>query len=438
VTDLDVVVAGAGLAGLAVADTLSRAGRDVQVFETAGQVGGRMVTLRRDGYTLDEGAEMISRRGYPATWRLLRRHGMRPGADVVRITAGVAAWRDGRAHTGVGQPLSRQAGGLSARGRLGLLRLATTLRRTDPDHPERSPLGSATVADLAGTYGHDVVEQLLRPLAEGMHGWRADRGSAACFLANLAAVGGPGQWCTYAEGMDTLARRLAATLPVRLGEPITEVVTLGGGARLTAGGQTYSARTVVLALPAPLILDVHANPEPAARTHLGACRYAPMVRVACLLDRPLRPGSTPPVHMLAVPDAASPRIAGLTFDHLRHPGRVPAGRGLVNVLAAPSVAGELLAETDERVAAELIAEAERFLPGLRAATRDTVVNRFPHGLPEPDARALAGRAAFLNRPAGPVEYAGDWLMLRPSSEGAARSAEIAAARVAAVRERAFL
>jgi oxygen-dependent protoporphyrinogen oxidase len=432
-TDLDVAVAGAGLAGLAVADLLRRAGRTVQVFEATPRVGGRMATLRHDGYALDEGAEMISQRGYPATWRLIERHGLRSGTDIVAIPAGVAAWRDGRACTGVAEPFSRHAGGLSLRGRAGLLRLGVDLARPsaalDPDHPQRAKVGSVTVADLARTYGDDMVEQLLRPLAEGMFGWRADRGAAACFLANMAAVGGARHWRTYADGMDTLARRIAATLPVQLGEPVTEVMALPEAARLTIGTRTWTARTVVLALPAPQILQVHQNPATDERAYLAACRYAPMLRVGCLLDRPLRPRTGRPVHMLAVPHAASPLISGLTFDHLRHPGRAPAGRGLVSVLAAPTAATELLAAPDEQITAVLTAEADRFLPGLRDATRTTMVSRFQYGLPEPTPQALAARAAFLARPTRLVEYAGDWLMLRPSSEGAARSAELAFARL---------
>src|SRR4051794_25197436 len=41
-----VVVIGAGLAGLAAAVTLSRAGRDVVVLEAEGRVGGRVHTVR--------------------------------------------------------------------------------------------------------------------------------------------------------------------------------------------------------------------------------------------------------------------------------------------------------------------------------------------------------------------------------------------------------
>jgi len=92
-TDLDVAVVGAGIAGLATAHALVRAGRRVQVFEAAGHVGGRMATVRRDGYLVDAGAEMIPTRGYPATWRLVRQLGLGP-ADAPRVPGALALWRD--------------------------------------------------------------------------------------------------------------------------------------------------------------------------------------------------------------------------------------------------------------------------------------------------------------------------------------------------------
>ncbi|HJV08169.1 MAG TPA: FAD-dependent oxidoreductase, partial [Acidimicrobiales bacterium] len=55
-TDADVVVVGAGLAGLTAASTLHAAGRTVRVLEARAAVGGRIKTLTEDGLCLDLGA----------------------------------------------------------------------------------------------------------------------------------------------------------------------------------------------------------------------------------------------------------------------------------------------------------------------------------------------------------------------------------------------
>ncbi|NKE63475.1 FAD-dependent oxidoreductase, partial [Lentzea sp. PSKA42] len=98
-TELDVAVIGAGVAGLTTAFRLRSSGRDVRVFEAADVVGGRMTTVREDGFLIDTGAEQIPATGYPETWRLLGELGIDRGA-VPRIRRGIAMWR-GRARPGV-------------------------------------------------------------------------------------------------------------------------------------------------------------------------------------------------------------------------------------------------------------------------------------------------------------------------------------------------
>ncbi|MDP2883771.1 MAG: FAD-dependent oxidoreductase [Ignavibacteria bacterium] len=55
-----VVVVGAGIAGLTAAYRLSKLGVDVTVLEASERVGGRMSTVRRDGYLIDRGAQFLS------------------------------------------------------------------------------------------------------------------------------------------------------------------------------------------------------------------------------------------------------------------------------------------------------------------------------------------------------------------------------------------
>jgi phytoene dehydrogenase-like protein len=60
-----ILVVGAGLAGLSCALALHRAGRDFLLLDAAPEVGGRLRTTHRDGFTLDHGFQVVLS-SYPA------------------------------------------------------------------------------------------------------------------------------------------------------------------------------------------------------------------------------------------------------------------------------------------------------------------------------------------------------------------------------------
>jgi glycine/D-amino acid oxidase-like deaminating enzyme len=76
----DVVIVGAGLAGLRCAQVLSHFGLDVAVVEQADHVGGRVHSYDVDGYVVDEGFQLINP-AYPE----LRATGVLPALDLRRF-----------------------------------------------------------------------------------------------------------------------------------------------------------------------------------------------------------------------------------------------------------------------------------------------------------------------------------------------------------------
>ncbi|MFD7711948.1 NAD(P)/FAD-dependent oxidoreductase [Streptomyces sp. NPDC059786] len=432
---LDVAVVGAGVAGLTTAHELRRAGLTVRVYEEQPHVGGRMHSFRYDGYTIDTGAEQISPHGYRATWQLLHRLGVRR-ADVPRIGAPLATWRDGRAHPGVADRRAVLTGaGLSPRARVDLARmLAWSARRRagfDDDHPERSPLGTATVAEFAARYHRDVHDYLLQPLCGSFFGWDTARSTAAPLIGLLLAVGPAADWRTYRDGMDLLARRLASGLDVVTGRAVHQVTTGRGGARLHLDDGSVTARAAVLAVPAPVAARLYATPVTEEAAYLSACTFTPALKVSCLLDRPLAPAGDRRPYVLLTPRAEDQVLSCVIADHVKHPSRAPAGKGLLTLMADAATIPDLLRSPHAEVVDRLTTAALRYVPGLRTAGREYFVHAYTHGLPEATPKALRLRSRFMARGTGPVEYAGDWVMLRPSSEGAVRSGALAASRVLA-------
>lgn len=431
-TDLDVAVVGAGVAGLTAAHELQRAGLDVRVFEAQPEVGGRMHSFRHEGFVLDEGAEQFSPHGYRATWQLLARLGVSL-EDIQKIGSAIGVWRDGRSHRGVADRMGMLTGaGLSLRARLDLARVLRSASRRkaeyDCDFPESTPLGAATVREFTRRYHEDLHDYLFQPVAGCFFGWDTARSAAAPMLSLLLAVGQVGSWCTYRDGMDTLARRLAEGLDVTTGARVDQVAAERDSARLLVGGGAVTARAVLLCVPAPIAAELYANAPGHERPFLSACTFTPTLKVSCLLDRPVAPESRHPLYALLTPELEEPVLSGIIVDHAKHPGRVPPGKGLLTLMANARTAPELLDAPEAAVIEQLATAAARYVPGLESAHAMNFVHRFRYGLPEATPEALRLRSAFMARACASVDYAGDWLTLRPSSEGAVRAGALAASR----------
>ena len=92
---VDVVVVGAGLAGLAAAKRLIASGRSVLVLEASDGVGGRVRTDEVDGFHLDRGFQVLLT-AYPELHRQL-------DVDALHLRSfdpGALVWCDGGLHRG--------------------------------------------------------------------------------------------------------------------------------------------------------------------------------------------------------------------------------------------------------------------------------------------------------------------------------------------------
>lgn len=165
----EVVVVGAGLAGLSAAVRLQDAGCDVHVLEAAGSPGGRLATERIDGFVVDRGFQVLNT-GYPRAADLdldaLHLGWFERGA-IVRV--------DGKPHRVV-DPRRRPSALIdtataplgSLRERAALLRFSLRAAGTPVERLLRAPERAAEEALLRAGVGRVAMERFLRPFLAGV------------------------------------------------------------------------------------------------------------------------------------------------------------------------------------------------------------------------------------------------------------------------------
>ncbi|MFD4240927.1 flavin monoamine oxidase family protein [Streptomyces sp. NPDC058525] len=261
----DVIVLGAGLAGLAAAHDLAAGGADVLVVEARDRVGGRVEqTELPDGRLVQLGGEVVGR-AHTAYTALVAELGLtltpsyvaEPGALTRATPEGISAG-DPPHWFGPGDDSCHQK--VTA----AFCALARTVDPADPwAHPDATALDRTSVGDWLRAQGATpAVVRLWEigqlALADGSY----ERTSLLAALRKHAAVPSPGpdhydydawEGLRVAEGSATVALRMAAALGgrIRTGSPVAAVTVRRPGTcsvRL-AGGETLTAGAVVSALP---------------------------------------------------------------------------------------------------------------------------------------------------------------------------------------------
>ncbi|GGZ26685.1 FAD-dependent oxidoreductase [Streptomyces nitrosporeus] len=227
----DVVVIGAGIAGLTAAHQLISAGVDTCVLEAAPRVGGRMATDETDGFRLDRTGPLLSS-SYPelrtapglgslalrefAPGVLVHSQGRRYRSGDVRSARG--ALRAARSRSGAPRaPL----GGAIEQARLGawLSRLATTPASRILARPDLPALDALSARGLPPR----TVDGFLRPLLAALLSDPVLATSSRCADLVLRSYA-RGGLCVPEGGASALPELLAAALPagtVRTGVHVT-------------------------------------------------------------------------------------------------------------------------------------------------------------------------------------------------------------------------
>ena len=266
-TRADVVVIGAGLAGLAAARALIQAGRRVVVLESDDAPGGRIRTDCVDGFRFDRGFQLYNP-AYPEGRRVFDYEALdlRPFVAGVVIAEADRRWRvgDPRTHpTWALDALRAPLGGPLSLARFA--RYALSCATTDPQRLATRPDASVQDAFAAAGFGDNLIHNLIRPFLSGV--FLEDELTTSRRFADLIlrsfVRGVP---AVPALGMAGLPEQLAAGLPTDTLHLNTRVTRIAPQVVATERGELRTDAVVVAVGPGAVRDLLTSLPAPATNS----------------------------------------------------------------------------------------------------------------------------------------------------------------------------
>lgn len=330
-SDADVIIVGAGLAGLACATALHAAGREVRVLEAGDGVGGRVRTDHVDGYTLDRGFQVMLT-AYPEAHRqfdmtALDFRAFDPGA-LINVDGSFSVIADPfRAPRRAAQAALSPAASFTDKLRLALLR-----RRVRSVHPAQLLRGvdmSTEAALREEGFSSTTIDRFFRPLFGGVQ-LDPDLATSRRMFDVIFRMFADGDSAVPAAGMQAMPEQLARRLPagaIELGRAVRGVRRGPGGGVETDDG-SITAETIVIACDGPTAASLLDLPTVGSKS-VGAVYFAA--------------DAAPTDEKLVVLNAGGGPVLNAAVMTNVAPGYAPAGRHLVVATTPGLVDGDLVA-----------------------------------------------------------------------------------------------
>ena len=279
--ECDVVVIGAGLAGLATARALSLAGRDVQVIEASDGIGGRVRTDNVDGLLLDRGFQLYNP-SYVEGARILDLEAL----DLHNLTPGLIVSLGERSYE-LGDPrrnprsildsLRAPVGSLGAKMKFSKYALSRAFITDKPDQ-----IDQRTDAFINFAFGEEFAQTFLRPFLAGVF-LDDELETSKRFLDIVMRAFVRGTPSLPALGMGAIPAQIAAQLPQGSIHLNTAATQLSPTLVRTTEGDVKCGAVVIAtnAAAATQLVPSFATPESRSVTtwyHLADCAPEDLTR----------------------------------------------------------------------------------------------------------------------------------------------------------------
>lgn len=427
----DIIVVGAGIAGLTAAYTAQCAGKTVRVLEASDRPGGRIIRMTRNGDALEAGAQGIHS-NYDAMFGLIEKMGLT--GDLIP-GGGKAQFLD---RNGTPRVTSSNADMIKIVGPRGAADLALyrtryfTLRKRMPQFEivrYDDEYDNQTAAEALSWASPEFFDFVLRPQTHAQTGTSPEH-TNLYHLVNMLRIRLATKVLGLKTGIVTLCERLAESVPVTYGAPVAKLLTTGDKVDgvLLESGATMKAQHVVVACPIGTAAKIVPDQFAPAKSFLGAFTNTPLPLVIFFLDRPV---DAQPYAFFG--HAYHDVIYNMALNHTRKtPFMAPSGKAIISAWPAYPGGAEMIEKSDADIIARALSDLEPMFPGIAEQVEEARVMRHSWGFAryEPGShRRLLDFKAYASKLKG-VSFAGndyDGVHMESAVRNGQRAAERAAA-----------
>jgi phytoene dehydrogenase-like protein len=363
-TSADVLIIGAGLAGLCCARHLSEAGISFQILEASDGIGGRVRTDQVEGFLLDRGFQVLLT-AYPEARRVLdySRLDLRP------FSPGAYAWFAGRMNQLIDPwrtPGKWRAALQSEYGtfadKLRMARLRSRVKGVSIEEIFRRPDRSTKDALKSEGFSQEMIHRFFRPFLGGIL-LDPELKTTSRMFEFVFKMLSEGDTSVPAHGMGAIPAQIAEKFTPGAVRLNARVESLHENEVMLAGGETMSARAIVVATDGPSAAHLVGEAEPASRS--ASCFYY------------VAEESPVPGPMLTLNGDGAGPVNNFSVMSQVAPTYAPAGKHLISV----SVLGtqEL---TDAQLSGFIIAQMKNWFGPVARSWRFLKSYKIPHAQPQ--------------------------------------------------------
>ncbi len=359
----DVIVIGAGLAGLCCALRLQQGGLSVSILEASDGVGGRVRTDRVEGFLLDRGFQVLLT-GYPEAqqvldYQALGLHFFYPGALVRfggRFERVADPWRR---PLDAGKTLLSSIGTLTDK--LHVSRLRARILAGSPEDLFLRPETTTLEALRKAGFSEKMIDRFFRPFLGGIF-FDPELGFSSRMFEYIFRMISQGDTALPAGGMGSIPEQVASRLLPGALRLCTRVDSVAREGVTLASGERITSRVLVIATEETEAARLLGEKPPASRsttTQYFAAEKSPLSEPVLVLNGE----GKGPVNSLCVPSVIAPSYA-------------PKGR----VLIAASILGDP-PESDPQLETAVRAQLSGWFGAAVEDWRHLRTYRIPHALP---------------------------------------------------------